>query len=125
MVGMTTIPHDRTWTRDDLAALPEDGNRYEILDGALLVTPAPSYSHQAVSYTHLDVYKRQMLDMVAAGGQVLVATHSPVVAAVPGARLVQVDEEGLRDVAWEDLDLVFHHRSFLQDPRRYLRHRDG
>ena len=66
-----------------------------------------------------------MLDMVAAGGQVLVATHSPVVAAVPGARLLQVDEEGLRDVAWEDLDLVFHHRSFLQDPRRYLRHLDG
>lgn len=46
MVGMTTIPHDRAWTRDDLAALPDDGNRYEILDGALLVTPAPSYSHQ-------------------------------------------------------------------------------
>ena len=42
MVGMTTFPHDRAWNRDDLAALAEDGNRYEILDGAVLVTPAPS-----------------------------------------------------------------------------------
>lgn len=46
MVGMTTTPHDRAWTRDDLAALPEDGNRYEILDGALLVTPSPTPYHQ-------------------------------------------------------------------------------
>lgn len=33
----------------DLAAAPDDGYRYEILEGDLLVTPAPSPLHQRVS----------------------------------------------------------------------------
>jgi Uma2 family endonuclease len=36
------------WTVDLLDELPDDGNRYEIVDGALLVTPAPSDVHQLV-----------------------------------------------------------------------------
>ncbi|HPV76950.1 MAG TPA: Uma2 family endonuclease, partial [Gemmatimonadaceae bacterium] len=36
----------RDWTADELPALPDDGNRYEIVDGELLVTPAPSLVHQ-------------------------------------------------------------------------------
>ena len=36
----------RDWTADELRALPDDGNRYEIVDGELLVTPAPSLVHQ-------------------------------------------------------------------------------
>jgi Uma2 family endonuclease len=34
------------WTVDDLDLLPDDGNRYEIIDGELFVTPAPIYVHQ-------------------------------------------------------------------------------
>lgn len=37
----------RRWTFDDLEDLPDDGNRYEVIDGELFVTPAPSYKHQA------------------------------------------------------------------------------
>ena len=36
----------RTWTIDDVHALPDDGNRYEVIDGELFVTPAPSLVHQ-------------------------------------------------------------------------------
>jgi Uma2 family endonuclease len=36
------------WTVEMLDALPDDGNRYEILDGELFVTPAPSEAHQFV-----------------------------------------------------------------------------
>jgi Uma2 family endonuclease len=36
----------RQWTVDDLEDLPDDGNRYEIIDGELFVTPAPSLDHQ-------------------------------------------------------------------------------
>jgi Uma2 family endonuclease len=36
----------RHWTVDDLDDLPSDGNRYEVIDGELFVTPAPSYRHQ-------------------------------------------------------------------------------
>ncbi|MDO5504555.1 MAG: Uma2 family endonuclease [Actinomycetia bacterium] len=37
------------FTRDDLDAMPEDGHRYELIDGVLVVTPAPSDRHQIVS----------------------------------------------------------------------------
>ncbi|MBN6190809.1 AAA family ATPase [Aneurinibacillus sp. BA2021] len=56
------------------------------------------------------------------GGQVLCATHSPVLAALPGATILEVGEWGLRPAAWEDLELVRHWRSFLGEPGRYLRH---
>ncbi|MGN6752033.1 MAG: AAA family ATPase [Intrasporangium sp.] len=56
------------------------------------------------------------------GVQVLIATHSPVVASLPGARILEFDSEGVHDRAWEDLDVVEHHRRFLEAPERYLRH---
>lgn len=37
---------ERYWTAEDVRALPEDGNRYECIDGVLLVTPAPRGLHQ-------------------------------------------------------------------------------
>ncbi len=41
---------DRTvWTVVDLEAIPDDGNRYEILHGELLVTPLPSTGHQRIA----------------------------------------------------------------------------
>jgi hypothetical protein len=36
------------WTVEMLDALPDDGQRYEIIDGVLHVTPAPSEVHQLV-----------------------------------------------------------------------------
>jgi Uma2 family endonuclease len=39
----------RDWTVADLADLPDDGNRYEVLDGELYVTPAPSFDHQTIA----------------------------------------------------------------------------
>ncbi len=37
----------RTYTTDDLDGFPDDGNRYEIIDGELFVTPSPRLWHQA------------------------------------------------------------------------------
>ncbi|HKT06525.1 MAG TPA: Uma2 family endonuclease [Gemmatimonadaceae bacterium] len=37
------------FTIEDLDRFPDDGNRYEILDGTLLVTPAPSFGHQLIA----------------------------------------------------------------------------
>ncbi len=36
----------RRWTREEVLALPDDGNRYELLDGELLVSPSPRFIHQ-------------------------------------------------------------------------------
>jgi Uma2 family endonuclease len=41
-------PKQGRWTYDDYAALPDDGNRYEIVNGVLYITPSPSWSHQGV-----------------------------------------------------------------------------
>lgn len=36
------------WTVEDLVALPDDGRRYEIVDGSLVVSPAPGIRHEVV-----------------------------------------------------------------------------
>jgi Uma2 family endonuclease len=36
------------WTAAMVRALPDDGHRYEVVDGELLVTPAPTWTHQRV-----------------------------------------------------------------------------
>ena len=38
----------RRYTVEEVLAFPNDGNRYELVDGELLVTPAPRYGHQDV-----------------------------------------------------------------------------
>jgi Uma2 family endonuclease len=48
MVTMTLLPQSRPLTVVDLEALPDDGHRYELIDGTLLVTPAPTPRHQLV-----------------------------------------------------------------------------
>lgn len=37
-----------TFTTEDVRAFPDDGQRYELLEGMLLVTPAPALAHQIV-----------------------------------------------------------------------------
>lgn len=42
------LPRGRSLTRDDLDAMPDDGHRYEIIDGTLIVSPAPIRLHQRI-----------------------------------------------------------------------------
>lgn len=46
MVSVTVLPRSRPLIRSDLETMPDDGHRYELIDGALVVTPAPSRRHQ-------------------------------------------------------------------------------
>jgi Uma2 family endonuclease len=53
--------HETEWNTEMARALPADGNRYEVLDGELFVTPAPSWDHQGGverMYVRLDPYVR-------------------------------------------------------------------
>ena len=45
---MATHPARRGWSYAEFARLPDDGNRYEIIDGDLYVTPSPRLDHQDV-----------------------------------------------------------------------------
>ena len=49
MGTVTTLPRGRPLTAADLDAMPDDGHRYELVDGTLVVTPSPSTRHQLVS----------------------------------------------------------------------------
>lgn len=43
------LPTPTYWTTDLLATLPDDGQRYELVHGELLVSPAPSPRHQRIA----------------------------------------------------------------------------
>lgn len=47
-MAMPVQSPDLDWTVERALALPDDGNRYEVLDGELFVTPVPSWGHQSV-----------------------------------------------------------------------------
>ncbi len=55
------------------------------------------------------------------GAQVVVATHSPLLTALPGATILELGEEGIRKTTWDELEIVAHWRRFLDRPDAYLR----
>jgi predicted ATPase len=59
-------------------------------------------------------------EMVAQNAQFIIATHSPILLAFPGARIYTFDAIPVRAVAYEDLDHVRITRDFLNAPERYL-----
>ena len=49
------MPHTAEhWTAEMVRGLPDDGNRYELVSGELVVTPAPAYQHQVVVHALID-----------------------------------------------------------------------
>ena len=62
-----------------------------------------------------------MQDMIGQEGQFIIATHSPILLAFPGATIYSFDEAPPARVAFADLEHVNLTRSFLNDPEAYLR----
>lgn len=60
--------------------------------------------------------------VVSAGSQVLLATHSPVLAALPGATVYELHGSGFTQRGWAELDLVQDWQIFFDDPTRLLHH---
>jgi predicted ATPase len=56
------------------------------------------------------------------GGQIICATHSPILAGLPGAQVIELGDHGIRTTDWEKLQLVDHWRRFLAKPDFYLRY---
>jgi predicted ATPase len=76
----------------------------------------------ALSFRSCLTLVRVLHDLAEAGSQVLCATHSPLITALPGAQLLQLDDDGITPVTWQDLELVDHWRRYLESPQAYLRH---
>ena len=62
----------------------------------------------------------RMHDLAAQGCQFVVATHSPILLAFPDAKILLLDEGGIRDVAYEDTEHYALTRRFLNDHRGML-----
>lgn len=93
-MAMPVHAPDLDWTVDRALALPSDGNRYEVLDGELFVTPAPSWDHQTILtklYDHLAIHIRD--------NQIGWLRWSPADIVFSPRRLVQPD---LFVVPWRD-----------------------
>ncbi|MGQ0778814.1 MAG: hypothetical protein ACT4NY_31125 [Pseudonocardiales bacterium] len=76
----------------------------------------------ALSFTSCLQLVALMHQLGQSGAQVVCATHSPILAATPGAEIIEMGEHGLRRVDWADLELVDHWRRYLEHPKAYLRH---
>ncbi|HEU4996265.1 MAG TPA: AAA family ATPase [Gemmatimonadaceae bacterium] len=63
-----------------------------------------------------------MSDMVAQDAQFIVATHSPILLAFPGARIYSFDDLPVHATEYEMLEHVALTREFLNAPERFLRH---
>jgi len=55
------------------------------------------------------------------GAQFIIATHSPILLAIPGAKIYELTEDGCAATEYDDLDAVRLMRGFLDAPGRYLR----
>jgi predicted ATPase len=65
---------------------------------------------------------RVMQDSCREGSQFIVATHSPVLMAFPGALLYHIDDDGPTRLAYDEVPAVQLWRRFLVDPPSFLRH---
>jgi len=75
-----------------------------------------------LSFTASLALVRVLHSLVSVGSQLMVATHSPILAAIPGATILEVGDWGLRPTKWDELELVVAWRAFLANPDRYLHH---
>lgn len=76
----------------------------------------------ALSPTSQIALLAMLQDMVRDAGQFIIATHSPILLALPGATIWSFDERPPRAIAWEESEHVRVTRDFLAAPERFLRH---
>lgn len=79
-------PPQGRWTLADWEALPEDGNRYEIIDGVLYMSTAPSSFHQWITQQFYD-----MVGFPAKQQGLAIPFFAPVGLIMPGCEPVQPD----------------------------------
>lgn len=112
------------WTED--TSEQSHGEGFLTVLDAMLVGPGfyvMDEPEAALSFASCLQLVASMTSIADSGGQVVCATHSPLLAATPNAEIIEVGEHGLsRQVPWESLQLVDHWRRFLSNPARYLDH---
>ncbi len=77
----------------------------------------------ALSFTGCLALLSVLIELLQTGtAQVIMSTHSPLLAALPGADIVEIGNWGMRSTSWSELGLVQDWRAFLGEPETFLRH---
>ena len=123
--GEDAGPHKKAWGGEALSARSHGESfltvlryRFEDVGVYFLDEPESALSfHSCLGLVSLlDTMRRE-------GSQIIVATHSPLLASVPDATLLELGEHGIRRAdSFDDLSLVQNWRLFLDKPDRFLRH---
>jgi predicted ATPase len=92
-------------------------HRFE--DGGLYLLDEPE---AALSVRGQLALLRRVHELVGTGSQFVIATHSPVLLAYPGARIHAMGPDGIAVVDYEDTEPYQLTRAFLEAPERFLRH---
>lgn len=79
-----SAPSARMLTREDLDRMPDDGNRYELIDGEIVVSAAPVLAHQIAA-------ARLVITLAAACPDQLEVLHAPVDVVLGEHTVVQPD----------------------------------
>jgi Uma2 family endonuclease len=110
MAVTSTLPEfvlrspDASWNRARWEQLPDDGNRYEVIDGVLYMTTAPSYFHQWI----IRQISLALIDQLDRSGFGLTA-WAPIGVFMPGCEPVQPDIVVVRT---SDLGIIHDRRIF-------------
>ena len=130
---LQTATQDKTWTYDDYAALPDDGNRYEVIEGELVMAPAPRVDHQRCSLNLIlivgpHVKAHNLGEVLAAPCDVVLDKRNvlqPDLIFISNARAEVITEKNLQgapDLAVEILSPSSLRRDRIQKMRIYARH---
>jgi Uma2 family endonuclease len=94
--------HDATWSRARWELLPDDGNRYEVIEGVLYMSTAPSFFHQwIIRQIFLTLYRQ--IDEAGIG----LTVWSPLGVFMPGCDPIQPD---LLVIRAQDLGIIRNRR---------------
>ena len=55
-----------------------------------------------------------------AAAQVIIATHSPILMALPGARLLEITRHGIHETSYRDTQHFKLYKSFTSDPEQFI-----
>jgi Uma2 family endonuclease len=110
MIITATLPElvlrspDASWNRERWEQLPDDGNRYEVIDGVLYMSTVPSYFHQWI-IRQISLTLIEQLDRTGFG----LTAWAPIGLFMPGCDPVQPD---IVVVKTEDLSIIHDRRIF-------------
>lgn len=75
----------------------------------------------ALTYENQYVLSLELREALNMGCQFIIATHSPIITAIPEAQIFEITEEGIDEIPYDQLDNIRFLKLFLSSPERMFR----